>query len=369
MYLFGYSLDNLSLMALTICTGFVVDDAIVVIENISRYREQGMAPFEAAIKGAAGIGFTVVSISISLIAVFIPILLMAGIVGRLFREFAVTLSAAVLVSLVISLTTTPMMAAHLLKPHDQEKHNRWYVASERFFKGMLDRYESSLLWVLDHQPLTLMVALGTLALSIFLFTVVPKGFFPQQDTGRLMGAVQADQDTSFQAMHDRLAAAGRGHRQRSGRRQRDRVHRRQWRNQHRQHVHRAQAPERAQDQRRPGHRAHPQGGRAYPRRQSLSAGGSGFAHRRQNEQRAIPVHAPERRPQRAQPMGAEGAQEIAHRYKFSPTSAAISRTAAWRPTSSSIATPLRGSDSRSRLSTTRSTTRSGSGRCRRCTRR
>jgi multidrug efflux pump len=205
MYMCGYSLDNLSLMALTICTGFVVDDAIVVIENISRYREQGMPPLEAAIKGAAGIGFTVVSISISLIAVFIPILLMSGIVGRLFREFAVTLSAAVLVSLVISLTTTPMMAAHLLKPHDQETHNRWYDVSERFFKGMLDRYESTLLWVLDHQPLTLMVALGTLALSIFLFTVVPKGFFPQQDTGRLMGAVQADQDTSFQAMHDRLA--------------------------------------------------------------------------------------------------------------------------------------------------------------------
>ena len=135
MYLLGYSLDNLSLMALTICTGFVVDDAIVVIENISRFREQGMAPFEAAIKGAAGIGFTVVSISISLVAVFIPILLMSGIVGRLFREFAVTLSAAVLVSLVISLTTTPMMAAQLLKPHDKETHNRWYVASERFFTG------------------------------------------------------------------------------------------------------------------------------------------------------------------------------------------------------------------------------------------
>ncbi|HKN11772.1 MAG TPA: multidrug efflux RND transporter permease subunit [Candidatus Binatus sp.] len=204
MYLCGYSLDNLSLMALTICTGFVVDDAIVVIENISRYREQGMSPFEAALKGAAGIGFTVISISISLVAVFIPILLMAGIVGRLFREFAVTLSAAVMVSLVISLTTTPMMAAHLLKPHGHEKHNRWYLASERFFKGMLDRYESSLLWVLDHQPFTLMIALATLGLSIFLFRVVPKGFFPQQDTGRLMGAVQADQDTSFQAMKQRL---------------------------------------------------------------------------------------------------------------------------------------------------------------------
>jgi multidrug efflux pump len=204
MYLLGYSLDNLSLMALTICTGFVVDDAIVVIENISRYREQGMAPFDAAIKGAAGIGFTVLSISISLVAVFIPILLMGGIVGRLFREFAVTLSAAVLVSLVISLTTTPMMSARLLKPHGEEKHGRWYEASENFFKGMLDRYESSLKWVLDHQPLTLMVALGTLVLSIYLFVFVPKGFFPQQDTGRLMGAVQADQDTSFQAMHDRL---------------------------------------------------------------------------------------------------------------------------------------------------------------------
>jgi multidrug efflux pump len=205
MYLLGYSLDNLSLMALTISTGFVVDDAIVVIENISRYREQGMAPLEAAIKGAAGIGFTVISISVSLVAVFIPILLMAGIVGRLFREFAVTLSAAVMVSLFISLTTTPMMSAHLLKPHGQEKHNRWYMASERFFKGMLEHYESSLLWILDHQPLTLAVALGTLALSVFLFAVVPKGFFPQQDTGRLMGAVQADQDTSFQAMHERLS--------------------------------------------------------------------------------------------------------------------------------------------------------------------
>ena len=204
MYLLGYSLDNLSLMALTICTGFVVDDAIVVIENISRFREQGMAPLEAAIKGAAGIGFTVISISISLVAVFIPILLMAGIVGRLFREFAVTLSAAVLVSLVISLTTTPMMAGHLLKPHNQEKHNRWYVASERFFKWLLDHYESTLLWVLDHQPFTLMVFLVTLGLSIYLFKVVPKGFFPQQDTGRLMGAVQADQDTSFQAMKERL---------------------------------------------------------------------------------------------------------------------------------------------------------------------
>jgi multidrug efflux pump len=205
MYLLGYSLDNLSLMALTISTGFVVDDAIVVIENITRYREQGFSPNDAAVKGAAGIGFTVMSISISLIAVFIPILLMGGIVGRLFREFAVTLSAAVLVSMVISLTTTPMMAAHLLKPASEEKHGRWYLASERAFDRMLHGYESSLGWVLQHQRLTLGAALATVALSVFLFIEVPKGFFPQQDTGRLMGAVQADQDTSFQAMHDRLA--------------------------------------------------------------------------------------------------------------------------------------------------------------------
>ena len=205
MYLLGYSLDNLSLMALTISTGFVVDDAIVVIENITRYREQGLSPYEAAVKGAANIGFTVMSISISLIAVFIPILLMGGIVGRLFREFAITLSAAVLVSMLISLTTTPMMSAHLLKPIGDERHGRWYVASERAFQRMLHVYERSLAWVLDHQPLTLCAAFATLALSVLLFVMVPKGFFPQQDTGRLMGAVQADQDTSFQAMHDRLA--------------------------------------------------------------------------------------------------------------------------------------------------------------------
>ncbi len=204
MYLLGYSLDNLSLMALTISTGFVVDDAIVVIENITRYREQGLSPYDAAVKGAANIGFTVMSISISLIAVFIPILLMGGIVGRLFREFAITLSAAVLVSMLISLTTTPMMSAHLLKPISEEGHGPWDLASERAFQRMLHGYERSLAWVLDHQPLTLGAAFLTLALSVFLFVMVPKGFFPQQDTGRLMGAVQADQDTSFQAMHDRL---------------------------------------------------------------------------------------------------------------------------------------------------------------------
>jgi len=205
LYLFGYSIDNLSLMALTIATGFVVDDAIVVIENITRYLEEGMQPLEAALKGAAEIGFTVLSISVSLIAVFLPILMMGGIVGRLFREFAVTLSVAIIVSLVVSLTTTPMMCARLLKPHDQEeKHGRLFTWSERGFQAIHNGYERSLSWVLRHQFATLVVMLSTLAFTVHLYIVIPKGFFPQQDTGRLSGAMQADQATSFQAMKERM---------------------------------------------------------------------------------------------------------------------------------------------------------------------
>jgi len=206
MYLLGYSLDNLSLMALTVATGFVVDDAIVVVENVTRHLEEGMSPFDAAVKGATEIGFTVLSISISLIAVFIPILLMGGIVGRLFREFAVTLSVAIAVSLLISLTTTPMMCARLLKrPRDEGAHGRLFQGSERMFDAVLHRYERSLHWVLRHQPLTLLVTLATMVATVFLYTIVPKGFFPQQDTGRLNGSIQADQDTSFQAMQKKLA--------------------------------------------------------------------------------------------------------------------------------------------------------------------
>jgi multidrug efflux pump len=204
MYLFGYSIDNLSLMALTISTGFVVDDAIVVIENIARYREQGMGAYQAAIRGAAEIGFTVLSISISLIAVFIPILLMGGIVGRLFREFAVTLSTAIVVSMLISLTTTPMMCAKLLRAHSRHGHGRLYNLSERAFIWALAHYESSLKWVLRHAGLAAVVALATLALNIYLFVIIPKGFFPEQDTGRLMGAITADQDISFQGMKQTL---------------------------------------------------------------------------------------------------------------------------------------------------------------------
>ena len=201
MYLLGFSLDNLSLMALTISTGFVVDDAIVVIENITRHLEQGLNPFQAALKGAAEIGYTVLTISISLVAVFIPILLMGGIVGRLFREFAVTLSVAILVSMIISLTATPMMCAYLLKT--QESHGRLYQISETGFGWIIDWYGRSLSIVLRHSFVTLLILFGTIGLTGYLFVRVPKGFFPQQDTGRLSGQIVADQDASFQSV-DRI---------------------------------------------------------------------------------------------------------------------------------------------------------------------
>ncbi len=204
MYLCHYSLDNLSLMALTISTGFVVDDAIVVIENVTRYLEEGMRPMEAALKGAREIGFTVFSISVSLVAVFIPILMMGGIVGRLFREFAVTLSVAILVSLIVSLTTTPMMCSRLLKHQRPEDHGRLYRASESVFTRILSFYEYSLTWVLRHSAFTMVVLLITIGLNVFLFVVVPKGFFPQQDTGRMAGGIQGDQDASFQAMEQKM---------------------------------------------------------------------------------------------------------------------------------------------------------------------
>lgn len=205
MYLLGYSLDNLSLMALTISTGFVVDDAIVVVENITRHLEAGMKPFQAALLGSKEIGFTVLSMSTSLVAVFIPILLMGGIVGRLFREFAVTLSVAIGVSLVVSLTTTPMMGAKLLRIDHEKKHNWAYRAMEKLFDSAHGFYRRSLGWVLRHQALMLGVTLATICLSVYLYIIVPKGFFPQQDTGRIMGGLQADQDISFPALRDKLA--------------------------------------------------------------------------------------------------------------------------------------------------------------------
>jgi multidrug efflux pump len=200
MYMLGYTLDNLSLMALTISTGFIVDDAIVVIENISRHLEDGMEPYEAAMLGSQEIGFTVLSMSISLIAVFIPILLMGGIVGRLFREFAVTLSVAIMMSLVVSLTTTPMLSAKFLESHGKRKHGRIYMWSEKFFVWMRSEYDLGLRWVLRHQLPVLIIWLITFALNIYLFGLVPKGFFPQQDTGRLGGRIQGQQDVSFGVM-------------------------------------------------------------------------------------------------------------------------------------------------------------------------
>jgi multidrug efflux pump len=204
MYLCGYSLDNLSLMALTIATGFVVDDAIVVMENITRHLEAGVEPFAAALKGAQEIGFTVFSISISLIAVFIPLLLMGGIVGRLFREFAITLSTAILVSMVISLSTTPMMCAYLLRDEHSEKHGRVYMATEKAFERILALYRYTLRWVLDNSILTLTILFLTIALNVVIVFMIPKGFFPQQDTGALAGGVQGPQDSSFPAMNDSL---------------------------------------------------------------------------------------------------------------------------------------------------------------------
>ena len=202
MYLLGYSLDNLSLMALTISTGFVVDDAIVVIENVTRYLEKGVPPFEAALKGAQEVGSTVFTISVSLVAVFIPLLLMGGIVGRLFREFAVTLSVAIAVSMVISLTATPMMCAHLLK--EQQSRGWIYRTSERAFDWVVDTYGRTLSVALRFRLVTLLVLLATIGLNVYLFIRVPKGFFPQQDNGRITGSLQGDQDISFQAMDTSL---------------------------------------------------------------------------------------------------------------------------------------------------------------------
>jgi multidrug efflux pump len=205
MYLLDYSLDNLSLMALAISTGFVVDDAIVVLENITRYVEQGMGAVQAAFKGAAEIGFTVLSMSLSLVAVFIPLLMMGGIVGRLFREFAVTLSIAIGVSLLVSLTTTPTMCAKFLRPSEpNQRHNAVYRSSEWLFETLLATYRHALKWVLAHQPITLLVTILVACLSVYLYVIVPKGFFPQQDTGRLQGTVQAAQDISFQAMSGKM---------------------------------------------------------------------------------------------------------------------------------------------------------------------
>jgi HAE1 family hydrophobic/amphiphilic exporter-1 len=208
MWVFGYTLDNLSLMALTIAVGFVVDDAIVMLENITRYIEEGEKPLAAAFKGSSEIGFTIVSISISLVAVLIPLLLMGGIIGRLFREFAVTLTMTIFVSMVVSLTLTPMMASRFLRAHSETKHGKFYDWSERAFDGMLHAYESGLDLAMSWRRTTLVIFFATLALSVYLFVIIPKGFFPQQDVGLISATSEAAQDISFAAMKDRQEAIG-----------------------------------------------------------------------------------------------------------------------------------------------------------------
>ncbi|MEI7669200.1 MAG: efflux RND transporter permease subunit, partial [Pseudomonadota bacterium] len=204
MYLFGYSLDNLSLMAITVATGFVVDDAVVVLENISRHIEKGLSPFKAALIGTKEVAFTVISMSISLIAVFTPILLMGGIVGRLFREFSVTLSVAILVSMVISLTLTPMMCAYMLKHKQEKKHGKLYNISENWFNLLHEKYKISLAFALKHHRIVLLTFFATIAFNIYLYVIVPKSFIPQQDTGRISGTIQADQNISFTALKEKF---------------------------------------------------------------------------------------------------------------------------------------------------------------------
>jgi multidrug efflux pump len=206
MYLLGYSLNNLSLMALTIATGFVVDDAIVMIENIARYLEEGDPPFQAALKGATQIGFTIISLTVSLVAVLIPLLFMGDVVGRLFREFAVTLAITILISAVVSLTLVPMMSARWLRP-EAEEGGRFGAGVQRFFERVVARYDGSLQWVLRHQPLTLLVALATLALTVLLYLAIPKGLFPTQDTGQLQARIEAAQDVSYARMAELQQAA------------------------------------------------------------------------------------------------------------------------------------------------------------------
>jgi HAE1 family hydrophobic/amphiphilic exporter-1 len=208
MWVFGYTLDNLSLMALTIAVGFVVDDAIVMLENITRYIEEGEKPLAAAFKGSSEIGFTIVSISISLVAVLIPLLLMGGIIGRLFREFAVTLTMTIFVSMVVSLTLTPMMASRFLRAHSETKHGRFYMWSERAFDAMLHGYEKGLDLAMSWKRTTLVIFFATLGLSVYLFVIIPKGFFPQQDVGLISGTSEASQDISFLAMKERQEALG-----------------------------------------------------------------------------------------------------------------------------------------------------------------
>jgi multidrug efflux pump len=295
MYTLGYSLDNLSLMALTISTGFVVDDAIVMIENISRYLEEGMTPMEAALTGASQIGFTIISLSVSLIAVLIPLLFMGDVVGRLFREFAVTLAVTIVISAVVSLTLTPMMCARILRHKPESQQTRFYRASERVFNSMIDFYGRTLRVVLRFQTITLLIALGTLALTIFLYIIIPKGFFPVQDTGVIQAIAGAA--GYFVQCDDREAAtAGERYSAGSGGGERLVVHWSGWNQHHaeqRTHIDQSEAAEGSGPQHQ-RIRCHPQTADEFAEqrgRAPLHAAGAGHHRRRPREPDAVPVHA------------------------------------------------------------------------------
>ena len=290
MYVVGYSLDNLSLMALTIAVGFVVDDAIVMLENIYRHLEAGLSPYEAAVKGSGEIGFTILSISISLVAVFIPLLLMSGIVGRLFREFAVTVTMTIAVSAVVALTLSPMMCALFLRDEKHAQHGRFYMTLERGFDWLIERYTRGLDLVLSHQRTTLITFLVTVAIAVLLYVVVPKGFFPQQDTGIIVGLTDAPQDVSFDEMWRLRAQPDGRDRQRPRGRELGRL--RRWRPAAQQRLRGAgtQAARSARRHRRPGHRAPAQADRHGPGRHGVPAGGAGSERRRPHLAHAVPVH-------------------------------------------------------------------------------
>ncbi len=306
IYLAGFSLDNLSLMALTIAVGFVVDDAIVVVENIFRHLEAGTTPLQSAIKGAREIGFTVLSISISLVAVFIPLLLMSGIVGRLFHEFAITVIAAIAVSVVVSLTLTPMLCSRFLVSEHDREHGRIYRAVEWGFDTLLDGYRRGLDVVLRHQFTTLLVFLATLAITGVLFVTIPKGFFPTQDTGMLLGISEAGQDVSPEKMKeiqrqlsDRDRAGSRRRRLRLVLRPELRQYA-EYRALHR----RLEAARRPQCLGLANHRPAAAEARANPRRPAVPAAGAGHHRRRPHRARPIPIRAAGSRPARAEYLGA-----------------------------------------------------------------
>ena len=371
MYLFGFSLDNLSLMALTISSGFVVDDAIVVIENISRYIEEGESPLQAALRGSEQVGFTIISLTISLIAVLIPLLFMGDVVGRLFREFAITLAVTILISAAVSLTLVPMACAKLLRPAAAVRETAAQRRSREWFERLIAFYGRLLTWVLDRQTATLLVALGTLALTAALYVVIPKGFFPVQDTGLIQGISEAPQSISFAAMAERQQALAQAILQGPGRGQPVLLHRRrrhQYHAQQRPLSHQSQAARGAQCRRHDGHRATAAGDRAGDRHHALHAAGAGSDHRGHGQPDAVPVRAGGCQSGRACRLDAAAGGQARAAAAARRGHQRRRRRRACPPISTSTATPPAASASPRPRSTTRSTIRSASASSRRSTR-